>query len=152
MAQSVKNLPGMQEMWVQPWVGKIPWKRAWQLQYSCGENPKDWAAWQAIVHRVTKSQIWLKRLSKHKSTKHCDSGLLGPGWKLHIPRQHWLATEAVCQRYEGYEDMKIWGYEASTSHVSERLTNKFSCHHCILILENVTEAFDYRKCSNMHAF
>ena len=41
VAQSVKNLPAMQEMWVQPWVGKITWKRAWQLQYSCRENPKD---------------------------------------------------------------------------------------------------------------
>ena len=26
----VKNLPAMQENWVKPWVGKIPWRRAWQ--------------------------------------------------------------------------------------------------------------------------
>ena len=26
----VKNLPAMWETWV-PWVGKIPWRRAWQL-------------------------------------------------------------------------------------------------------------------------
>ena len=25
------NLPAMQETWVQSWVGKIPWRRAWQL-------------------------------------------------------------------------------------------------------------------------
>ena len=30
------------------WAGKIHWKRAW-LQYSCLENPKDTAAWWAIV-------------------------------------------------------------------------------------------------------
>ena len=30
MAQSVKNLPAMQEIWVQSWIGKIPWKRKWQ--------------------------------------------------------------------------------------------------------------------------
>ena len=30
MAQMVKNLPAMQETWVQSLVGKIPW-RAWQL-------------------------------------------------------------------------------------------------------------------------
>ena len=36
------------------WVGK---KRP--LQY-CLENPMDRAAWQAMVHRVTKSQVWLR--------------------------------------------------------------------------------------------
>ena len=32
------------------------------LQYSCLENPKDREAWQATVHRVTKSQTQLKQL------------------------------------------------------------------------------------------
>ena len=27
------------------------------LQYYCLENPMDWGAWQAAVHRVTKSQM-----------------------------------------------------------------------------------------------
>ena len=27
VAQLVKNLPAVQETWVQPWVGKIPWRR-----------------------------------------------------------------------------------------------------------------------------
>ena len=35
------------------------------LQYSCLENPVDRGAWWATVHRVTKSQTWLKRLSTH---------------------------------------------------------------------------------------
>ena len=30
------------------------------LQYSCLENPMDRGAWRAIVHRVTKSWIWLE--------------------------------------------------------------------------------------------
>ena len=30
------------------------------LQYSCLENPMDRGAWQATVHRVTKSQTQLK--------------------------------------------------------------------------------------------
>ena len=43
-----------------PWVGKIPWRRKWELlQYSCRENPMDRGAWQAIVYRVAKSQIHL---------------------------------------------------------------------------------------------
>ena len=49
-----------------PWVGKIPWRRAWQptLVFLPGES-RDRGAWQAIVHRVTESQTWLKRLSMH---------------------------------------------------------------------------------------
>ena len=57
----VKNLPAMQEpqeTWFNPYVGKIPWRRAWQLTpvflpgESHGQNPMD--SW-AIVHGVTKS-------------------------------------------------------------------------------------------------
>ena len=38
--QMVKNLPVMQETWVDPWVGKIPWRRAWQptLVFLPGES------------------------------------------------------------------------------------------------------------------
>ena len=35
------------------------------LQYSWLENPMDRGAWWATVHRVTKSQTWLKWLSMH---------------------------------------------------------------------------------------
>ena len=35
------------------------------LQYSCLENPMDRGAWQATVHRVTKSWTRLKRFSMH---------------------------------------------------------------------------------------
>ena len=30
MAQMAKNPPAVQENWVQSWLGKIPWRRAWQ--------------------------------------------------------------------------------------------------------------------------
>ena len=42
------------------------------LQYSCWENPMDRGAWQARVHRVTKSWMRLKWLSMHahKSVYH----------------------------------------------------------------------------------
>ena len=33
------------------------------LQYSCLENPRDRGAWQATVHRVTKSQSRLNDLA-----------------------------------------------------------------------------------------
>ena len=35
------------------------------LQCFCLENPMDRGAWWATVHRVAKSQSWLKRLSTH---------------------------------------------------------------------------------------
>ena len=36
-----------------PWIGKIPWRRAWQpIQYSCRESPMDRGVQQAIVHTV----------------------------------------------------------------------------------------------------
>ena len=40
-----------------PWVGKIPWRRAWQHTPSCLENPMDRGGWWATVHRVAESQI-----------------------------------------------------------------------------------------------
>ena len=50
-----------------PWVGKIPWRRAWHpLQYSCLENPMDRGDWWATVHRVAKSQT---ELSTHTGSQ-----------------------------------------------------------------------------------
>ena len=38
-----------------PWVGKSPWRRKWQLtQYSCLKNPMERGAWWATVQRVAK--------------------------------------------------------------------------------------------------
>ena len=41
MAQIVKKLPVMWETRVHPWVGKIPWRRAWQpiTVFLPGESP-----------------------------------------------------------------------------------------------------------------
>ena len=40
--------------WLHPWVGKIPWRRAWQSipENTCLENPMDKEAWWATVHSV----------------------------------------------------------------------------------------------------
>ena len=54
-------LPG-QEMGVDPWVGKIPWRREWQPPpvFSPG-NPMDRGAWQATVYDPKESDVtqWL---------------------------------------------------------------------------------------------
>ena len=41
VTQTVKNLTVRQETWVYPWVGKIPWKRAWRPTpvFLPGESP-----------------------------------------------------------------------------------------------------------------
>ena len=60
----------MQETQVQPWVGKILWKRKWQpTPVFFLENPTNKGAWKATVHGVTKSWPWL---STH--TRCCPSG------------------------------------------------------------------------------
>ena len=40
VAHMVKNLPAIQETWVQYWVGKIPWRREWQptQEFLTGES------------------------------------------------------------------------------------------------------------------
>ena len=65
-----------------PWVGKIPWRRTWQLiTIFLLENPTERGAQQATVHGVTKSQTWLSTywLNEWLST-YCEmSGItLGP--------------------------------------------------------------------------
>ena len=49
-----------------PWLGKIPWRRARQpATYFCLGNPIDRGTWQAVVHRVSRSWTRRKQLSTH---------------------------------------------------------------------------------------
>ena len=56
MAQTVKNLPAMQETWIRS-LGQedLLEKGMYPLQYSHLENSMDRGAWQATVHWVTQS-------------------------------------------------------------------------------------------------
>ena len=61
VALTVKNLPAMQETWVQS-LGQEDSPRVGNgspFHYSCLEKSMDRGAWWAIVHGVTKSQIAL---------------------------------------------------------------------------------------------
>ena len=55
VAHRVKNLPAMQETWVQFLGQEDPLENGNPLQYSCLENPMDRGAWWATVHGVAKS-------------------------------------------------------------------------------------------------
>ena len=46
--------------WIPGWGRSLGGGLGNPLQYSCLENPMDRGAWQAAVHKVTKSQMWLK--------------------------------------------------------------------------------------------
>ena len=49
-----------------PWVGKIPWSRAWQsTPLFLLENPMDREDWQVTAHRVAKSQTRLLTARAH---------------------------------------------------------------------------------------
>ena len=67
MVQMVKNLPAI---WVSPgldrWVGKIPWRRAWQLTPVF--LPEESHGQRSLGATVTKSRTQLKRLSVHRCT------------------------------------------------------------------------------------
>ena len=45
MAELVKNLPAMQEIWVDPRVGKIPWSRKPTPQFWPGEFHALYSPW-----------------------------------------------------------------------------------------------------------
>ena len=58
VSQTVKNLPALQETWVQSlgWEDSLEMGMATPRQYSCLENFMDREAWWATVHGVAKSQ------------------------------------------------------------------------------------------------
>ena len=60
-----------------PWVRKIPWRKAWQLTpVSCLENPMDRGAWWAAIYGVAQSPMRLKRISS-SSSNGLDGGFHG---------------------------------------------------------------------------
>ena len=61
-----------------PWVAKIPWRRKWQLQYSCQDNLMDRGAWGSSV-----------------ACSHSSCGFQ----KLHMS-QHMDTTEATQQKQQ----------------------------------------------------
>ena len=86
---AIKNLPAVQETCrrhrFDPWVGKIPWRRAWQpLQHSCLESPMDRGAQQ--VQSMRSQELYTtERLNSISSSVHTASPLVrgqpGPSCK-----------------------------------------------------------------------
>ena len=96
----MKNLTAMQELQeMLVWSGlgrSLGGGHGNPLQYSCLENPVDRGAWQATVHRVTKTWTQLKWLSTHimcihfkfsGSTYACVTSTRGKRRLLQMPLQ-----------------------------------------------------------------
>ena len=68
IAQLVKNLPAMQEPWVQflGWEDPLEKDMTNPLRYSCLENPMDRGAWQANVHGVVRARHNLATKPPHQ--------------------------------------------------------------------------------------
>ena len=63
VAQTVNNLPAIQETWVRSMGGEDPWRRkGYLLQDSCLENFIDRGVWRATVHGFAKSWTQLSKL------------------------------------------------------------------------------------------
>ena len=87
----VKNLPAnagdLKRCRFNPWVRKIPWKRAWQpTPYSCPENPHE--QMPGYSHRVVKSWMQMKQLStQHEAAEYTALPISYPMNFKHLIRQ-----------------------------------------------------------------
>ena len=72
VAQIVKNLPAVQETWVQSLMGRSPGGgHGNPLQYFCLENAMDRGAWEAAVYGVTKSWTRLNDSAHTHASLNC---------------------------------------------------------------------------------
>ena len=62
-----------------PWVGKIPWRRASHCSILAWRIPKERGAWWAAVHGVAKRQDWM---TKHSTAHHYHLGHQTSRWTV----------------------------------------------------------------------
>ena len=76
------------------WVGKIPWRRAWQPTpiFLPGEShgERDLAGYKSMR---SQSQTWLKRLSIHAEDSNCPHPLNEGNWNIEGRGQHWSGRQ-----------------------------------------------------------
>ena len=105
-----------------PWVGKIPWRRAWQPTpvFLPGESV-DRGAWQATVHSVAEGWGQLKQLSMHILEAGSPKSKCQQGWftwktlswtdrrRSSSVSSHCLPSGCVCVLIWSYQDISYLG-------------------------------------------
>ena len=96
VAQLVKNPPAMWETGFHPWVGKIPWRRAWNpLQYSCLENPYGQRRLEGYSPWGHKESDMTERLSTNRWQDH-EEGVPNSIWHS---TAHWKTSGSETHRH-----------------------------------------------------
>ena len=80
--ESACNAGAAEDIGLIPVSSRSPGRRGHgnPLKYSCLENPMDRGAWQATVHRVTKSRIQLKWFTTYTHKNPCLVRTQGHSW------------------------------------------------------------------------
>ena len=108
VAQTIKNLPAMQETQVPSLGQEDPLEKGhvYPPQYSCLENPMDRGAWRGTVHGVAKSQIQLRRV-RHDWTMNTFTFIGCKRWQVlkELPWQKgigicWISLLGPCVLYD----------------------------------------------------
>ena len=104
-----------------PWVRKIPWRRAWQPtpEFLPGESHRQRTRW-ATVHEVIKSWTRLKRLSMHMGNVLTGTAPSSPVWTF---SSHSSRHPVVFGRIKGRR-----GLEAAENHSPQSLMSAQKTH------------------------
>ena len=137
VALAVKNLPAnagdIKDVSSIPRSGRSPGGGYGNLlQYFCLENPMDKGAWWATVHRVAKSQKWLKWLNTHTHTHthtHKNFIISGPTLKSLI----------------GFVLIFLYSVREGSNFILLKMDIQFSQHHCMFLtlLSKVSSSWIY---------
>ena len=106
------------------------------LQYSCLENPRDRGAWWAVVHRVSQSRTWLKRLSMHALEKEMATHSSILAWRIPgMEEPVGLLSVGLYRVGHDWSDLAA----AAAAYLPSRLKcrNKFCCYSWQMVIKIV---------------
>ena len=104
-----------------PWVGKIPRRRAWQPipVFLPGKSQEQWSLEGTTVHGVTKCQIWSKSMSTH-AHRHV----------LLVHMMKWFTEVCITcfKRYESEQDRELLQSLQTHNYQLENIKSKNELH------------------------
>ena len=92
---SPANAGDLKDEGLDPWVGKIPWRKKWKPTAAFLPGESHGGAWLATVHGVTKSWTRLKRLSTH-----APKSMLRTATSNRVTRSRGLCHRPVASAWE----------------------------------------------------